>query len=68
MTLYQAIRERGGDPESHLQEIADGNKRLDELGIVLDSDARRVSAAGLAQPPGTDAGGGDDADDASDAA
>jgi lambda family phage portal protein len=50
ITLYQMIRERGEDPEAHLAEIAEGNKKLDELKIWLDSDARRTSAAGLAQP------------------
>jgi lambda family phage portal protein len=57
MTLYQAIRERGEDPASHLAEIAEGNAKLDELGIWLDSDPRRTSAAGLTQAR---TGGGDD--------
>ena len=49
MTLYQAIREQGNDPATHLAEIAEGNKALDAAGIVLDSDARKTSGAGLAQ-------------------
>jgi capsid protein len=57
MTLYQAIRERGEDPASHLAEIAEGNAKLDELGIWLDSDPRRTSAAGLTQAR---PGGGND--------
>jgi lambda family phage portal protein len=72
MTVYEMIRERGADPEAHLQEIAAGNKRLDELGIWLDADPRRTSNAGLTQerigggpnkPGGDD--GASDGDDAS---
>jgi lambda family phage portal protein len=49
MTLYQGIRELGYDPETHLAEIAEGNQRLDELGIVLDVDPRKTTGAGLMQ-------------------
>lgn len=42
-TLYRVIREQGYDPEEHLAEIAEGNRALDALGIVLDSDARYSS-------------------------
>jgi lambda family phage portal protein len=48
-TLYEIIRENGGDPEAHLQEIAAINARLDALGIVLDSDPRKTSGAGQTQ-------------------
>jgi lambda family phage portal protein len=48
-TLYQVIREQGQDPSEHLAEIAEANAALDELGIVLDSDARKTSAAGVFQ-------------------
>jgi len=48
-TLFQVIREQGLDPEEHLAEIAAANAKLDELGIWLDSDPRRTSAAGLTQ-------------------
>ncbi len=54
MTLNEAIRERGEDPVTHLQEIADTNKRLDVLGIILDSDPRHTSSSGGIQ----DADGG----------
>ncbi len=54
MTLYQAIRERGEDPVSHLAEIAEGNAKLDELGIRLDSDPRRTSTSGIAQKDDSD--------------
>ncbi len=52
MTLYGMIRELGEDPATHLEEIAASNKRLDELGIVLDSDPRKASASGGPMPPG----------------
>ena len=62
VTLYQVIRERGEDPDAHLAEIAAGNKKLDDLGIWLDSDPRRTSAAGLVQPQtsGDDSAAADD--------
>lgn len=61
MTLPQMIRERGEDPEQHLQEIAEYNARLDQLGIWLDSDPRRTSAAGLTQErPGGGAASGEE--------
>jgi capsid protein len=49
MSLSEAIRERGYDPEELLDEIAADNKRLDELGIVSDSDARVMTQAGQLQ-------------------
>lgn len=49
MTLYDVIREQGGDPATHLQEYAEANATLDKLKIMLDSDPRAVSAAGLTQ-------------------
>lgn len=49
MTLSQAIRERGEDPAAHLAAIAADNAELDRLGIVLDSDARNTTAAGMLQ-------------------
>jgi len=57
-SLSDAIRERGYDPEELLNEMAADNKRLDELGLVLDSDPRRTTQAGQpvtqvdAVPPG----------------
>ncbi len=48
-TLSEAIREQGNDPEQHLREYADDLKRLDELGIVLDSDPRKTDNAGQQQ-------------------
>lgn len=43
----EVIRERGYDPEELFQEIADDNKALDRLGLVLDSDPRRTTQAGV---------------------
>jgi len=54
-TFDEMVREQGYDPEEFAAEYAKGMKRLDKYGIVLDSDARRVSAAGLAQPAPKDA-------------
>lgn len=48
-TLTQMAAERGQDVEELLDEIQETNRMLDERGIVLDSDPRKVSAAGLTQ-------------------
>jgi lambda family phage portal protein len=45
-TQYDVIRERGHDPETFLNEVAAGNKKLDELGIILDSDPRQTTQVG----------------------
>lgn len=45
----QVITENGQDPEDLDNEIAEDNARADALGLVFDSDARKVSKAGLAQ-------------------
>ncbi len=50
ITYAQAVRERGEDPEGHIAEIQEWNNKLDAAGIVLDSDARKTSGAGLYQP------------------
>lgn len=49
MTHDEMVREQGADPETHWAEYSEGLKRLDREGIVLDSDARKTSAAGLTQ-------------------
>lgn len=46
-TLSEAIRERGYDPKDLLAEMAADNKKLDELGLILDSDARKTTQQGL---------------------
>jgi capsid protein len=48
-SLSESIRERGLDPDELLKEIAKDNESLDKLGIILDSDARLRTQAGLAQ-------------------
>ena len=54
-TLPEAIRERGHDPMTHLREIAESNKRLDEMEIILDSDPRLVNGSGGLQGAATGA-------------
>lgn len=49
VSYQRACRELGYEPDDTLEEIAAHNKRLDELEIVLDSDPRKVSKAGLLQ-------------------
>jgi lambda family phage portal protein len=49
MTLSEAIRERGYDPQELLTEMAADNALLDKLGLVLDSDARQTTQQGLAR-------------------
>jgi lambda family phage portal protein len=49
MTLSEAIRERGYDPDDMLGELAADFKKLDGLGLVLDSDPRKMTQAGQAQ-------------------
>lgn len=46
---------QGEDPEQVIEELASDNAAADALGLVLDSDPRKVSAAGLTQarPAGT---------------
>lgn len=63
MTFSEMIREQGRDPETHIAEYKADLKMLDEAGIWLDSDVRKVSAAGLTQERvggggGSSSGGG----------
>jgi lambda family phage portal protein len=48
-TPSEMIRELGGDPDEHWAEYSADMKKLDALEIVIDSDARKVSQAGLTQ-------------------
>ena len=41
ITLSEAIREQGYNPDTFLREYANDLKKLDELGIVLESDCRK---------------------------
>lgn len=45
-----AVRELGRQFEPHIQEIAASNKRLDELGIILDCDPRKTANGQLQSP------------------
>lgn len=47
----KVIRARGEDPDELRREMAEDNKKFDELGIVLDSDARKTMKAGIMQSP-----------------
>lgn len=46
MTLSEAIRERGYDPDEMLAEMAADNKKVDQLELILDSDARNTTQSG----------------------
>jgi uncharacterized DUF497 family protein len=52
MSLAQAIARQGHNPDAVLAEIAAMNAKLDELGLVLDSDPRRVTKTGVMQAAG----------------
>lgn len=45
----EAIRLDGYEPDEVLRLYAEWNQQLDQAGVVLDSDPRKVSAAGLTQ-------------------
>ena len=49
MTLAQAIARQGNNPDAVLNEIAAMNAKIDLLGIILDSDPRRVTKTGILQ-------------------
>lgn len=61
--IGRGLAERGLNAEEHLREIARMNKIIDELGLALDSDPRRLTdsgvlqmAAGYIAPKGANAG------------
>jgi capsid protein len=51
MTPDEMVREQGYDPDLHWAEFAASMKRLDKLGIVIDSDPRHTTGQGQAQAP-----------------
>lgn len=53
-TQSDAIRELGNDPDAHYAEIEADLKILDEKGIVLDTDPRRVDKRGTSQESSSD--------------
>ena len=50
MTLAEVIAKQGRDPDAVLTEIAATNAKFDALGLVRDSDPRRVTKTGSAPP------------------
>jgi len=50
-SLSEEIRQNGHDPDVLLAEIAADSRRLDELGLVLDSDPRKSSGAATPARP-----------------
>lgn len=64
LTWPEMVRERGSDPETVLAEIAEWNTKFDAVGVVLDSDPRKVSQQGQpAEQTTTPARPGSDEDD-----
>lgn len=55
ITLPEAIRQQGFEPDEFIREVQAFNEQIDESGLVFDTDPRKVSAAGLTQarPEGT---------------
>jgi lambda family phage portal protein len=49
MTWRQFVGERGLDPDQQIEQVAAINAQMDDLGIVLDTDPRKISSAGQAQ-------------------
>jgi capsid protein len=49
MTLAEVIARQGRNPDAVLAEIAATNAKLDALGLVLDSDPRKVTKTGILQ-------------------
>lgn len=65
MTPSEMVRQQGQDPKAHFAEYAADLALLDKLKIVLDSDPRRTSDAGLTQErAGTKPGGGSSGEEA----
>lgn len=50
MSLSEALRSLGYDPDDVLTEIASDNEKSDKLKLILDSDPRKVMKAGIVQP------------------
>jgi lambda family phage portal protein len=54
MSLSEALRERGYNPKTVLRELKSDFDLLDELGLVLDIDPRKMTQAGQAQSTGSE--------------
>jgi lambda family phage portal protein len=50
MSLFEAIRQLGYEPEEVLAEAKKSQEMIDKLGLVLDSDPRHVTQFGMNQP------------------
>lgn len=61
-SLPQMIAKRGYDPREVIAEHAEFLKETDDLGLVFDSDPRRVAKSGIAQTQGNTGPPADDAD------
>lgn len=48
-TIPAQIARRGYDPDAILKETIDHNKKMDDANVVVDSDPRKVTKAGLVQ-------------------
>jgi len=55
-SLSETIREGGEDPNKVLAQVAADNAKCDELGLILDSDPRKVMKAGILQPDNSGSG------------
>ena len=53
MSLAQAIARQGHNPDAVLTEIAAMNAKIDALGLIFDSDPRRVTKTGVMQADAT---------------
>jgi lambda family phage portal protein len=51
LSLPEAVKQLGYDPKKHFEQIAETNAMLDKLGLVFDSDPRKVTKIGIAQNP-----------------
>lgn len=49
ISLQEVHRQSGYDSETVLRQMAEDNKLIDELGLILDSDARKTMKAGVTQ-------------------
>jgi lambda family phage portal protein len=47
-TMPQALAELGRDPVAHVAEAREWNERVDDAGLILDSDPRRTARTGTA--------------------
>lgn len=62
MSLSEAIRQLGYEPREVMNELAADYKLLDELGIVVDSDPRKVMKSGMIQPKASESADGENVD------